>query len=58
MRSGRALMMVALVVFVAASGWPRLGQAQGTTASEAQQLECQRNGGYWATAAGYCKIGG
>ena len=51
-------MMAALVVFLATSGWTRLGQAQGTTSTEAQQLECQRNGGYWATAAGYCKVGG
>jgi hypothetical protein len=58
MRSRRALMMTALVVFLAASGWARLGQAQGTPPTDAQRLECQRNGGYWATAAGYCKAGG
>ena len=50
--------MAGLVVLLAVSGWTGLGQAQDTTPTEAQRLECQRNGGYWATAAGYCKAGG
>jgi hypothetical protein len=32
-------------------------QPQGTTPTDAQRRECERNGGYWATAAGFCRIG-
>jgi hypothetical protein len=31
---------------------------QGTTPTDAQRRECERNGGSWATAAGFCRIGG
>jgi hypothetical protein len=33
------------------------GQPQGTTPTDAQRRECERNGGYWTTAAGFCRIG-
>jgi hypothetical protein len=32
-------------------------QAQGTISGEAQRRECERNGGYWSSAASYCRIG-
>ena len=51
------LALVAAVFFVAVSGSSILAQAQGTIPTEAQRRECERNGGYWATAAGFCKIG-
>ena len=51
------LAAVAAVFFVAASGSTMLAQAQGTVPTEAQQRECERNGGYWDTAAGSCEIG-
>lgn len=58
MRTRLARTLAAVVVFVAMSGLTTLGQAQGTIPSEAQRLECERSGGYWASASGYCKIGG
>jgi hypothetical protein len=51
------LALVAAVFFVAVSGPSMLVQAQGTIPTEAQRRECERNGGYWATTAGYCRIG-
>ena len=51
------LALVAAVFFVAVSGSSMLARAQGTIPTEAQRRECERNGGYWATAAGFCKIG-
>lgn len=51
------LAVVAAVVFVAVSASTMLAQAQGTIPTEAQRRECERNGGYWATASGICKIG-
>ena len=51
------LALVAAVFFVAVSGSSMLAQAQGTIPTEAQRWECERNGGYWAPAAGFCKIG-
>ena len=32
-------------------------QLQGTTPTDAQRRECERNGGHWATAAGFCRTG-
>jgi hypothetical protein len=37
---------------------PQSGPLQGTTPTDAQRRECERNGGSWATAAGFCRIGG
>ena len=51
------LALVAAVFFAAVSGSSMLARAQGTIPTEAQRRECERNGGYWATAAGFCKIG-
>jgi hypothetical protein len=33
------------------------GAAPAVAPTDAQQRECERNGGYWVTASGYCKIG-
>jgi hypothetical protein len=54
-RAGMAL--VAAVLFGIAGGETMLAQPQGTVPTESQRRECERNGGYWVTAAGYCKIG-
>jgi hypothetical protein len=51
------LALVAAVFFVAVGGSSMLAQAQGTIPTEAQRRECERNGGYWDTAAGFCKVG-
>ena len=51
------LALLAAVFFVAVSGSSMLAQAQGAIPTEAQRRECERNGGYWDTAAGFCKIG-
>jgi len=58
MMTSRAVLAVAGVAFfVAMSASPMLAQAQGTIPTEAQRRDCERNGGYWSTAAGYCRIG-
>lgn len=54
-RAGMAV--VAAVLFVAVSGCTTLAQAQSTVPTNTQRRECERNGGYWATAAGMCRIG-
>jgi hypothetical protein len=51
------LALVAAIFFVIASGAPVIVQAQGTIPTEAQRRECERNGGYWDTAAGFCRVG-
>jgi hypothetical protein len=51
------LALVAAVFFLAVSASSMLTQAQGTTPTEAQRRECERNGGYWDTAAGFCRVG-
>jgi len=56
-RTAMGRMLVAAVFFVAVSGSSMLAQAQGTIPTEAQRRECERNGGYWNTAAGFCKVG-
>jgi hypothetical protein len=45
------------VFFVVLSGAAMLAQAHGPTPTEAQRRECERNGGYWNTTAGYCRVG-
>lgn len=50
------LALVATVFFVALNGSSML-QAQGTIPTEAQRRECERNGGYWDTTAGFCRVG-
>jgi hypothetical protein len=52
-----ALTLAAAVIFVSVSGAWALAVAQGTIPTEAQRRECERNGGYWDTAAGFCKVG-
>jgi hypothetical protein len=32
-------------------------QLQGKTPTDAQRRECERNGGYWATAGAFCRVG-
>jgi hypothetical protein len=54
-RAGMAV--VAAVLLVAGSVCTTLAQTQGTVPTEAQRRECERNGGYWSTAAGICRIG-
>jgi hypothetical protein len=51
------LALVAAVFFVAVSGSSMLAQAQGTIPTDAQRREGERNGGYWDTAAGFCRVG-
>jgi hypothetical protein len=48
---------VAAVFFAAVSGCTPLSPVQGSAPADAPRLECERNGGYWATAAGFCRIG-
>jgi hypothetical protein len=56
---------VVVVSFIAAmtsGGCTMIARAQssppqGTTPTDAERRECERNGGYWATAAGFCRIG-
>jgi hypothetical protein len=53
--------VVALIVAVTSgcatlAGAPS-GQPDSTTPTDAQRRECERNGGHWATAAGFCRIG-
>jgi hypothetical protein len=51
----RAPLALAAIFFLVVTGSSVAGQAQGTT--EQQRRECERSGGYWNTAAGYCKVG-
>jgi hypothetical protein len=51
------LAVAGVAFFVAMSASTMLAQAQGTIPTEAQRRDCERNGGYWSTAAGYCRIG-
>jgi hypothetical protein len=51
------LALVAAVFFAAVNGSSMLAQAQGTIPTEAQRRECERNGGYWDTTAGFCRVG-
>jgi hypothetical protein len=34
-----------------------LGPPPAVSVTEGQRRECERNGGYWSTAAGMCRIG-
>jgi hypothetical protein len=57
------LVVVASLITAVASGCTMTARApssqpQDVTPTDAQRRECERNGGYWATAAGYCRIGG
>jgi hypothetical protein len=54
-RAGMAA--IGAIVLMLASAFPPLTRAQGTAPTESQRRECERNGGYWATAAGMCKFG-
>jgi hypothetical protein len=52
-----AMAVAAAVFFGTVSGCTALPPVQNTAPTGAQRLECERNGGYWATAAGFCRIG-
>jgi hypothetical protein len=49
-----AVMAVVLVLMTIGTTF---AQSQGMAPTDSQRRECERNGGYWVTAAGYCKIG-
>ena len=49
--------LAAAVMLVGVSGAWALPAAQGTIPTDAQRRECERNGGYWDAAAGFCKVG-
>ena len=58
---GRTVMaVVAAIVVAAVSGCTAIAgaqSAQSAAGTDAQRHECERNGGYWATSSGICKIG-
>jgi hypothetical protein len=49
--------LAAAVMLVGVSGAWALAEAQSTIPTDAQRRECERNGGYWDTAADFCKVG-
>jgi hypothetical protein len=56
------MVVVAALIAVVTSGCAIVAavpgeQPGGTTPTDAQRRECERNGGHWSTAAGYCRIG-
>ncbi len=51
------LALVAAVFFMVVSGASMLALAPGPMPTDMQRRECERNGGYWSTAAGFCRIG-
>jgi hypothetical protein len=55
------LVVVASFAAAVMSGCTTIAQApsdlQGTNPTGAERRECERNGGYWVTAAAYCRIG-
>jgi hypothetical protein len=60
--STTSLVVVASFIAVIMSGCTMIAEApsnqlQGTTPTDAQRRECERNGGYWATAAAFCRTG-
>jgi hypothetical protein len=52
-----AMAVVVAVLFAALSGCAPLSAVQGPAPADAPRRECERNGGYWATAPGFCRIG-
>jgi hypothetical protein len=48
---GGSLILAAVCVGTEVAAAPALAP------TDTQQRECERNGGYWVTASGYCKIG-
>jgi hypothetical protein len=54
---GRAGRRAVTSVILLAALWAATSDAHAAAASEAEQRACERNGGYWVTASGYCKIG-
>ena len=54
---GRMTVVVVAILLSAASGCTALAQAPSLAPADAPRGECERNGGYWATAAGFCRIG-
>jgi uncharacterized protein HemY len=53
----RGAALVAVVFFVAVGAAPMVAQAQARVPTESERRECERNGGYWDSAAGFCKAG-
>jgi hypothetical protein len=54
------LAVAAAVLFMGLGACSTLAVAQvaAPLPTEAQRRECERNGGYWNTAANYCRVGG
>jgi hypothetical protein len=52
----RAALLGALILAATCAG-TEVAAAPAPAPTDAQQRECERNGGYWVTTAGYCKIG-
>jgi hypothetical protein len=53
----RGAALVAVVFFVAVGAASMVAQAQARVPTESERRECERNGGYWDSAAGFCKAG-
>jgi len=53
----RGAALVAVVFFVAVGAASMVAQAQVRIPTESERRECERNGGYWDSAAGFCKVG-
>jgi hypothetical protein len=53
----RGAALVAVVFFLAVGAASMVAQAQGRIPTESERRECERNGGYWDSACGFCKIG-
>jgi hypothetical protein len=53
----RGAALVAVVFFVAVGAASMVAQAQVRIPTESERRECERNGGYWDSAAGFCKAG-
>lgn len=53
--------LVAVVLIAVTSGCTTFAQAQAppqpVAPTDAQRRECERNGGYWSVAAGFCRVG-
>jgi hypothetical protein len=53
----RGAALVAVVFFVGVGAGSIVAQAQGKIPTESERRECERNGGYWDSASGFCKAG-
>ena len=55
--SGARIVIFGLIISAVVGAAPTSVVAQTTVPTDAQRRECERNGGYWVTAVGYCKVG-